>query len=212
MMDGTVEKEWWKAISSNDMTTIETLLCKRPLLLTSTSRWGENALIRSSGYGFTSLIAYFLSKGLDVNSCDYDGSTALMYASMVNGSKACKTLIHAGAAIDLTDDAGCTALMKSSISCDIDIVHALLKANANVHLKDSFGRSALSYAAERNRFDVAALLLQYDADINDFFIPGHFPNLIIDVDIQTIIEVYSHKLTPENFALWKKMRLKGLFL
>jgi len=106
-----------------------------------------------------------LAEGLDVNTRDQEGRTALMYASYNGHSEIVKKLIEKGAQVNLTDSYGRTALMMASSGPFSATVKLLLDHQADPDLKDTDEHfTALMYAAAEGHLDVVKILLAYRAD------------------------------------------------
>ena len=69
---------------------------------------GTTALMLAAGEGNLEAVNLLLKAKADVNRCDEDGSTALMYA--LNNPNIVEVLLKAGADINIKDEDGCTAL------------------------------------------------------------------------------------------------------
>ena len=113
-----------------------------------------------------------LSQGVDENSVDEDGTSALMAAAFAGELEIVRHLLEAGADPDLQDEAGLTALMNAVIAegeMDLDgghglfleIVELLLDRDADPRIEDRDGFTALQYAAEYGLHEAAALLRRY---------------------------------------------------
>ena len=105
-----------------------------------------------------------LNKGVNVNSTNIYGETALMFA--VRDKKMLKFLLKSGANASIASRFGTTALMHAAVHSDIEIVKMLLSAGAYVNSTDANGRSALLFAAVDGRDEIVNLLLLSGADTN----------------------------------------------
>lgn len=105
-----------------------------------------------------------LNKGVNVNSTNIYGETALMFA--VRDQKMLKFLLKSGANASIASRFGTTALMHAAVHSDIEIVKMLLSAGAYVNATDANGRSALLFAAVDGRDEIVNLLLLSGADTN----------------------------------------------
>jgi len=105
-----------------------------------------------------------LNKGVNINSTNIYGETALMFA--VRDKKMLKFLLKSGADISIRSRFGTTALMHAAVHGDIEIVKMLLLAGAYVNATDIHGRSALLFAAVDGRDEIVNILLLSGADTN----------------------------------------------
>lgn len=106
-----------------------------------------------------------LANGLDVNTLDEDGRTALMYASFNGVTEIVRKLIEKGAGINLADSSGRTALMMASSGPYPETVKLLLDHQADPNIVDKEEHfTALMYAAAEGQLQVVKILLAYKAD------------------------------------------------
>ena len=110
-----------------------------------------------------------LASGVDQNSADEDGTSALMAAAFAGELTAVRVLLENGADPDLQDESGLTALMNAVIAegeMDLDgarpvflsIVGRLLDVGADVELVDENGLTASDYAMSYGLLDMVELL------------------------------------------------------
>lgn len=93
-----------------------------------------------------------LKQGVDPNTKDALGRTALMYAGINGQTKVVMTaLLEKGANVNSKSLDGTTALIASTIFSDPDAVRLLLSRGADVDARDNEGRSALEWALVRLR-------------------------------------------------------------
>ena len=101
---------------------------------------GRNALMhamRTAANPFC--IEPLLATGIDINSRDVHGASALAL-SAIKGSGSCiATLLRCGADIDSADDAGDTSLMESLFYHNDDALELLLASGADYTKTDSYG-------------------------------------------------------------------------
>ena len=115
--------------------------------------------------GQMSRLAEGLEAGIDVNSRDQEGRTALMYAAYNGHTQAIKILIEKGGLVNLADNYGRTALMMASSGPFPATVKMLLDNQADPNMTDSEEHfTALMYAAAEGQLDVVRILLSYRAD------------------------------------------------
>src|SRR5579871_3603482 len=116
----------------------------------------NNGLWAAARYGNIVVLRFMLSRGVDINSADSYGKTALIRASHGGHIQAVNLLLEHGAEVNRTDKYKQTALMcaiKQSLNCweqrerYNETVKALVSAGADMHLRDAQGRTALLLAA-----------------------------------------------------------------
>lgn len=112
----------------------------------------------------TKKVKTLLNKGVNINSTNIYGETALMFA--VRDKKMLKFLLKSGANASIASRFGTTALMHAAVHGDIEIVKMLLSAGAYVNATDIHGRSALLFAAADGRDEIVNILLLSGADTN----------------------------------------------
>lgn len=108
---------------------------------------GLNCLHLATQNGFTSIIAYFLAKGYEINSPDTNGMTCLMWAAFrIKTSDPTRLLITLGASLNLTDRNRNTALHWAVYYRNRTAFQLLIKAGANVFIENSSGDTPLDIA------------------------------------------------------------------
>ena len=114
-------------------------------------------LVLFESFEFVSLeiIEFLIKSGSDVNSCDKNGNTPLLYASyMENRSKLIKYLLEHGADINACNKNGETALsIVGKMSGFSDILMFLIKSGADIKVKDKKGNKIITCVlrGERNK-------------------------------------------------------------
>lgn len=111
-------------------------------------------------------LQHLLDTGVDIDSQNNDGVTALMVAVFSYGNAIVKTLLDAGANIDLQNNDGMTALMAAVSDGNADIVKRVLDAGANIDLQNDDGMTALMVAAYNGHTEIVKILIDASADID----------------------------------------------
>ena len=88
-----------------------------------------------------------LAKGIDVNSKDDKGMTALMEACIFGETDIVKVLLEHEADVDATDDSGKKALMHAALFEEFGIIRLLIKDEADLHSSDNNEHNALALVA-----------------------------------------------------------------
>jgi ankyrin repeat protein len=89
------------------------------------------------GRGDTLAIQAMASGGVDVNSCDAYGQTALMIAAHEGKQEVVKALIEAGADLDASAKYRLTPLMLAVIGRHVDVARILVEAGADLEARTS---------------------------------------------------------------------------
>lgn len=105
------------------------------------------------------------NNGVDINTKDKDGWTALMYAVDKADKKIVRLLIELGVNVNVQDDDGQTALMNAIFINADEISRMLLRNGADVNVKDNKGQTPLMIAAYNNNKEIGELLILEGADI-----------------------------------------------
>lgn len=123
-------------------------------------------LVQAARYGEETVLKYLLDGGMDVNSKDAYGNTALIGAAGNGQAAIVKLLLERGASINLTNDAEHTALMSAAARGDYELVHSLIQAGAEVNVRNNQGETALFLATEYGHYNAAKVLLNAAANPN----------------------------------------------
>ena len=107
-----------------------------------------------------------LAEGVDVNSFDASGYSALMLAAEKNNLDVVKHLISHGADLEARNPMGQTSLMLAIFPQNLFIVKVLLANEADVNAKDKLERTALVFAVEVRNIDITRELVALGADPN----------------------------------------------
>jgi ankyrin repeat protein len=124
--------------------------------------------------------------GVNPNSTDADGSSALMYAALYANADFVRLLLDKGATPNVTNAAGATALMWGVR--DLEITRMLVSAGANVNARSATGRTPLLIASSIDgASETAKLLLDKGADINAKDKLTGFPNVPVGAGGATVL-------------------------
>ena len=121
-------------------------------------------LISSARQGHEDRIQSLLSSGVDVNSTDGEGRTALMVAAGAGYASIVDRLLEAGAE-DRADARGRTALMMAAFNGQ-DAAVGVLTPKVDLDKVDSDGNTALINAAGEGHTEVVTQLVESGADMN----------------------------------------------
>ena len=162
-----------------------------------------------SGKFFTSVksrncdaIRCLVNNGVDINTKDEYGETALIHATDNADKKIVRLLIELGADINVQDDEGWTALMHAIfINTDKnadEIASLLIKNGANVNIKDNQGQTPLMIAADFNAKEIGELLILEGADID-----------AVDNQGMTAFDIENEKWGTDGFLSKEKVQEKS---
>jgi ankyrin repeat protein len=111
------------------------------------------------------VVQELLAAGAVLERRDYEGGTALLYASRSGHVAAVSELLARGAAVNAATDQGETSLHAASRSGHAEVVQALLSGGAGVELYDSEGRTPLFCACSAGRTGAVRALLAVNANV-----------------------------------------------
>ena len=115
--------------------------------------------------GQLALVTDLLAKGINVNSKDQDGRTAIMYAAFNGHSEIIRVLIEKGAQVNVYDSFGRTSLMMAASGPNPEAVKLLLDHQADPNVADKEEHfSALMFAAAEGQLEVVKILLANKAN------------------------------------------------
>ncbi|MEM6279288.1 MAG: ankyrin repeat domain-containing protein, partial [Verrucomicrobiota bacterium] len=115
-------------------------------------------MITAAGVGDLESLELFLELGMQIDSADSLGNTALIKAAGNGHSRAVERILGLGADPRHRNEMGRDALITSSAKGFEHVSRMLLSRGADLSIKDSEGWSALSVAAFNGHADVVALL------------------------------------------------------
>lgn len=106
-----------------------------------------------------------VQRGIDINTSDRMGITALMWAAMEGQSDVVKFLIDQGADVNRSTNAGNTALIWAASNNHTGIIEMLLEQGAKINAANAEGETALILASSKKYTDSMEILFVYGADI-----------------------------------------------
>jgi ankyrin repeat protein len=108
-----------------------------------------------------------VSKKVNVNAPQADGTTALHWAAHYNDTETVKLLLRAGANAAVTNRFGASPLSEAALSGNVELIKALLEAGADAKTASTLdGETVLMTAARSGNLDAVRLLLDRGADVN----------------------------------------------
>jgi serine/threonine protein kinase len=116
--------------------------------------------------GDTRTVDLFLNAGINPDTRDANGRTALISAALRGSNNISQKLLRKGADINARDATGSTALMASALGGHKETTKVLLDNDANVNLTDNNGQTALIRAASQGHTDIVRMLINKGARID----------------------------------------------
>lgn len=132
-----------------------------------TSDRPEDVLFDAARHGDVALLQELLATGLDINTTNPKGFTALTLASYDDHLDATNFLLAAGAdpnIQDVTGNSALMALMGVSFKGYPKIARQLIQHGANLNLQNGNGGTALMFATLFGRNELVQLLVEAGAD------------------------------------------------
>lgn len=126
----------------------------------------DRQLIEASKNNDPATVKQLLQQGVNVDSQDLRGRSALLVAVSRNHIEVARLLIEAGANVNLQDRIEDSPLLLAGAKGTLEILKMILKTNPDFSLVNRYGGTALIPACERGHVKVVKTLLQTDIDIN----------------------------------------------
>ena len=107
-----------------------------------------------------------LTQGMDIESADDEGWTALCWAVNQGHFETTKVLVEHEANVNHKDNEGESVLMIAiqAEEVDLDLIKYLLDNGADIDAQDNIGWSALSHSVNMDDIEVSRFLLENGAD------------------------------------------------
>ena len=123
-------------------------------------------LIDAVKQGDLAAVRTVLGQGVDVNTPEADGATALHWAIYRNNLPVVEALVGAGADVTAQNRYGVRPLGLASVNGNGALLEFLLDAGADANTTLAEGETALMTAARGGRVDAVTTLLAHGADVN----------------------------------------------
>ena len=130
------------------------------------SRGEDSALVRAAARGDLASVRQLLARGVDVNSKDAEGRTAVTAAVYADDLELVQLLIDAGADVDIQDNMRTNAFLAIGETGSVEILRAVLRADPDLTRTNRFGGTALIPAADRGHVQVVRELVRTAVDLD----------------------------------------------
>lgn len=127
--------------------------------------------------GQVEMLRYLIEIGVNPNTANYDGTTALIYAAQANHLDAVNLLIDKGANVNAKPYNGNTALHVASRYNNDSIAEILILNKANLNAINEYGSTALHLSAGYGYPFLTQLLIYYGATVDTADYYGNTPLL-----------------------------------
>jgi ankyrin repeat protein len=119
--------------------------------------WSKEEFIQAAMTGHPNVVGLFLTAGMDPDTTDDSGKTALIWAARNGHADTVKVLLDNNADANMIDKEGKTALIWAAAGDNIACVQALLAKGANVNVKALDGSTASSLAKQKGNTELVKL-------------------------------------------------------
>jgi uncharacterized protein len=158
------EKSIEAAIHDGRTDIVLTALAQNPFIATMKNNVGYPLFFVAIKSQNVPLVEKFLELGANPNTTLFNGTTALMVASIEGNIDIIKPLLQAGAHINQSDDEGNTALTNAVLFDRNDAIQYLIASGADINHQNKQGSTPLMIAAQEGNLTVVHYLLKNGAD------------------------------------------------
>ncbi len=157
-----------QACFRGDLQEIKDLLDKGAYVNASWGNLRQRPIICAADMGHNDVVGFFIAEGVDLESRDAKGMTALMAAAERGHTETVKLLLSHGARVNAMSGYGWSALMFAAANGRTETVRLLLENEAFYAIVDVyFRRNAMEWALEYGHKETAELIKKWkenDAD------------------------------------------------
>lgn len=125
----------------------------------------EQEFLSAAEQGNLALLKHYLDKGVDINTTNRQGRTAIVNASLNKHYECVTFLINAGADINKQDQTCFNPFLLSCLNNDLTLLRIVLPAKPNLDLLTRFGGVGITPASEKGHVEIVRELLE-KTDIN----------------------------------------------
>jgi len=130
------------------------------------SRDEDARLVEAAARGDLTSVREMLRRGVDVDSRDARGRTAVTAAVYADDLELVRALIETGADVDVQDEIRTNALLATGEMGNAEILRAVLRADPDLTRTNRFGGTALIPASDRGHVDVVRELVRTAIDLD----------------------------------------------
>jgi hypothetical protein len=123
-------------------------------------------LVGAAGEGDLEEVRRLLADGVDIDSTDATGRTAVTAAVYGGHLEVVRVLIERGADVDVQDETRTNPLLATGETGNVEILREVLRAEPDLTRTNRFGGTALIPAADRGHVAVVRELVRTDIDID----------------------------------------------
>jgi uncharacterized protein len=137
--------------------------CQKPLEIVTTEGNSENMrelFFQAAESGNIEEIHNLLKQGIDINSKDTQGRTAIMIATYQNDAELVRRLIELGADIHIQDDLKNNPFLYAGAEGFLEIVKLTIESGADPKILNRYGGTALIPASEHGYVEVVREILE----------------------------------------------------
>ncbi|MBS9015525.1 ankyrin repeat domain-containing protein [Escherichia coli] len=128
-----------------------------------------------------------LALGVDINTCDRQGKTAITLASLYQQYACVQALIDAGADINKQDHTCLNPFLISCLNGDLTLLRIILPAKPDLNCVTRFGGVGLTPACEKGHLSIVKELLAHtDINVNQTNHVGWTP--LLEAIVQLLLE------------------------
>ena len=146
--------------------TFSLLSCLAVLWSTNGHAQQSASVIDAAESGDLALLRELVTEGVDIDTQQGDGATALHHAAHCDNVEAARLLITAGATVGITNELGATPLWLAARNGSSTMASLLLDAGADPNASLQMGETPLMTAARAGDLETVTLLLGHGADVN----------------------------------------------
>lgn len=123
-------------------------------------------------------LTFCLEQGVDINTCNRQGQTAIILSSLHKKYDCVAALISAGADINQQDQTCLNPFLLSCLNNDLTLLRLILPASPDLNRLTRFGGVGLTPACEKGHLDIVNVLLtQTNINVNHTNFVGWTPLL-----------------------------------
>lgn len=159
---------FYDACLSNDIETIMVLIKHQNINPNFVVKYKKQLLLHilceKNQKEYFKIIDILLKNGIDINTQNEHGNTALHIVCFNNNLSLCKLLLKYFPDLNIQNNNGETPLHLSAQYNNFELTKLLLEHGINVNIIDNKGNNALHYACKNNNKDMIILLLNYGSN------------------------------------------------